>query len=84
MVTAIASDGSSLTVAPDDGSDAQTIPTSDPSVLDGISVGDDVAVTLDQDGTATDVELLDGSGDQGGDPGSGDQGSGPSDGSGDS
>lgn len=64
-VTAIAPDGSSLTVAPDDGSASQTIQTSDPSVVDGISVGDDVAVTLDQDGTATDVELLDNSGDQG-------------------
>jgi len=84
-VTAIAADGSSLTVAPSDGSDPQTIQTSDPSVLDGISVGDNVAVTLDQDGTAIDVEPLDGAGDQGGgDSGSGDQGSGPGDGSGDS
>lgn len=79
-VTAIAADGSSLTVAPSDGSAAQTIPVDDPSVLDGISVGDDVAVTLDQNGTATDVELLDTSGDQGG--GSGDSGAGS--GSGDS
>lgn len=78
VVTAIAPDGSSLTVAPDDGSAAQTIQTSDPSVLDGISVGDDVAVTLDQNGTATDVELLDNSGDQSG-SGSGDQSSGSGD-----
>ena len=71
-VTALAADGSSLTVAPDDGSDATTIPVGDPSLLDGIEVGDDVAVTVDEDGTAIDVELLDWSedrrpGDEGGD-----------------
>lgn len=69
-VTALAADGSSLTVAPDDGSAATTIPVDDASLLDGIEVGDDVAVTLDEDGTAIDVELLDWSedpGDEGGD-----------------
>lgn len=69
-VTALAGDGSSLTVAPDDGSAATTIPVDDASLLDGIEVGDDVAVTLDEDGMAIDVELLDWSedpGDEGGD-----------------
>jgi len=58
-VTALAADGSALTVAPDDGSGATTIPVADASLLDGIEVGDDVAITLDEDGTAIDVELLD-------------------------
>ena len=58
-VTALAGDGSSLTLAPDDGSAGATYPVDDPSLLDGIEVGDDVAVTLDEDGTAIDVELLD-------------------------
>lgn len=70
-VTALAADGSSVTVAPDDGSAATTIPVDDASLLDGIAVGDDVAVTLDQDGTAIDVELLDWSEDPG--DGGGDQ-----------
>jgi hypothetical protein len=84
-VTAIAPDLSSLTVAPDDGSDAQTIAVGDPTLLDGIQVGDDVAVTIDADGTAADVELLDWSGDGSGDPGSGDgSGDGSGSGSGDS
>ena len=42
-----------------------TIPVDDASLLDGIEVGDDVAVTLDEDGTAIDVELLDWSDDPG-------------------
>lgn len=71
VVTAIAGDGSSLTVQPDDGSAVTTIPVGDPSVVDGISVGDDVAVTLDDTGAAVDVELLDNSGDSG--SGGGDQ-----------
>jgi len=76
-VTALAPDGSSLTVAPDDGSAAQTFAIDDPSLLDGIALGDDVAVTLDQDGTVLDVEQLDASGDPGSsDSGSGDNGSG--------
>jgi hypothetical protein len=58
-VTALAADRSSLTLAPDDGAAAAAIPVEDPSLLDGIEVGDDVAVTLDEDGTAIDVELLD-------------------------
>ncbi|MBS1871134.1 MAG: copper-binding protein [Actinobacteria bacterium] len=62
-VTAIAPDASSLTIAPDDGGDAATYQLDDPSLLDGIAVGDDVAVTLDQNDLAIDVELLDGSGD---------------------
>ncbi|HEX5146961.1 MAG TPA: hypothetical protein VFV85_08060 [Conexibacter sp.] len=57
-IAALAPDASSLTVSPDDGSSAQTIPVQDPSLLDGFSVGDDVAVTLDDDGTAVDVEPL--------------------------
>jgi len=69
VVTALAADGSSLTVAPDDGSDATTIPVSDASVLDGVIVGDDVAVITDTDGTATEVDVLDTSGE---DPGTGD------------
>jgi hypothetical protein len=73
-VTALAGDGSSLTVAPDDGSNATTIPVDDPSLLDEIAVGDDVAVTLDEDGTAIDVELLDWSEDPGPPaPGGGDE-----------
>ncbi len=73
VVTALAGDGSSLTVQPDDGTAATTIPVDDPTLLDGIQLGDDVAVTLDQTGTATDVELLDTSGDpgDGGDSGGG-------------
>lgn len=69
-VTALAADSSSLTVAPDDDSGATTIPVDDASLLDGIEVGDDVAVMLDEDGTAIDVELLNWSedpGDEGGD-----------------
>jgi hypothetical protein len=58
-VTALAADGSSLTVAPDDGSETATIPVDDASLLDGIEVGDEVAVILGEDGTAIDVELLD-------------------------
>ncbi|HEX4806010.1 MAG TPA: hypothetical protein VFU94_08925 [Conexibacter sp.] len=71
VVTALAGDGSSLTVQPDDGSPVTTIPVDDPSVLDGISVGDDVAVTLDGSGTAVDVEPIDNSSDPGGDGSSG-------------
>lgn len=70
VVQSIASDGSSLTVQPDDGSPVTTIPVSDASLLDGIQVGDDVAVTLDDTNTAIDVEPIDNSGD----PGSGDGG----------
>jgi hypothetical protein len=69
-VTALAGDGSSLTLAPDDGGDAATYPVEDASLLDGIEVGDEVAVTLGEDGTATDVEPLGGDedpGDEGGD-----------------
>jgi len=69
VVTALADDGSSLTLAPDDGSAAATYPVDDVSLLDGIAVGDEVAVTLDDDGTAIDVELLDWSDE---DPGPGD------------
>jgi hypothetical protein len=58
-VIALAPDHSSLTIAPDDGGDAETYPVDDPSLLDGIALGDDVAVMLDEDGTAIDVELLD-------------------------
>ena len=69
-VTALADDRSSLTVALDDGSGEETYPVDDPSLLDGIAVGDDVAVSLDGDGTAIDVEPLDASDD----PGPGDDG----------
>ncbi len=58
-VSAIAGDRSSLAVEPDDGSATTTIPVDDPALLDGIEVGDDVAVTLDENGIAIDVELLD-------------------------
>lgn len=58
-VTALADDGSSLTIAPDDGDDAATYQIDDPSLLDGIEVGDEVAVMLDENGTVVDVELLD-------------------------
>lgn len=64
-VTALAPDGSSLTLAPDDGSDAVSYQVDDPGLLDGIAVGDDVAVTLDENDVAIDVELLDSSGDPG-------------------
>lgn len=69
-VTAIAGDGSSLTLEPDDGTQTTTIPVDDASLLDGIEVGDDVTVMLDENGTAVDVELLDwfeDPGDEGGD-----------------
>jgi hypothetical protein len=71
-VTAIAADATSLTVRPDDGSDATTIPVGDARLLDGIAVGDDVAVTIDANGKASDVQLLDeptDPGDGGGDGG---------------
>lgn len=71
-VTVLAPDASSLTIAPDDGSAATTYPVDDPSLLDGIAVGDEVAVMLDEDGTAIDVEPLDWSDD----PGPGDGGDG--------
>ncbi|HEX7290174.1 MAG TPA: hypothetical protein VF250_03515 [Conexibacter sp.] len=58
-VTALAADGSSLTLAPDDGDGEESYPVEDPSLLDGIAVDDEVSVTLDEDGTAIDVELLD-------------------------
>jgi hypothetical protein len=58
-VTALAPDASSLTIAPDDGSDAATYDVEDPSLLDGVELGDEVAVLLDDNGTAVDVELLD-------------------------
>jgi hypothetical protein len=57
-VTALADDGSSLTVDQGDGSDPLTIPVDDPTVLDGIGVGDDVAVILDDSGTAVEVDLV--------------------------
>lgn len=71
-VTALAPDASSLTIAPEDGTDPVTYPVEDPSLLDGIELGDDVAVTLDENGTAVDVELLDWSEDPG-DDGGGDE-----------
>jgi hypothetical protein len=80
VVTALAADGSSLTLTPDDGSAAATIQTSDASVLDGVNVGDDVAVMTDASGVATEVDVLDTSGEDpgpgggGGDDGSGDDG----------
>ncbi len=58
-VTALADDGSSLTIAPGDGSDEASYPVDDPSLLDAVAVGDEVVVTLDEDGVAIDVELLD-------------------------
>lgn len=58
IVTALAADGSSLTIAPADGGADATYPVADPALLDGIAVGDEVAVWLDGDGTAIDVELL--------------------------
>lgn len=69
-ITALAVDASSLTIAPDDGSDAATYPVEDASLLDGIEVGDEVAVLLDENDVAIDVELLDffeDPGDEGGD-----------------
>jgi len=66
-VSALADDGSSLTVAPDDGSAAATFQIDDATLLDGIEVGDDVAVMLDGDGSVIDVELLDLSDDGGND-----------------
>lgn len=71
VVQSMAGDGSSITVQPDDGSPVTTIPVGDPTLLDGISVGDDVAVTLDGSNTAIDVEPIDGSGSSG--DGGGDQ-----------
>jgi hypothetical protein len=70
-VTALAADASSLTLAPDDDSPAMTIRVEDGDLLDGIEVGDDVEVTLDDHGTAIDVELLDDAGDPGDDAGDG-------------
>ena len=64
-VVALADDGSSLTISLDDGSGQETYPVDDPTLLDGVAVGDDVAVYLDGDGTAIDVEPLDLSDDPG-------------------
>ena len=72
-VTALAADASSLTIAPDDGTAATTYPVDDPTLLDGIEVGDEVAVILDEDGTAIDVEPLDWSDDPGDGGDGGDQ-----------
>jgi hypothetical protein len=58
-VTAIAGDLSSITVDPGDGSDVATIPVDDPELLDGIEVGDEVAVITDADGIAMEIDLLD-------------------------
>jgi len=68
-VTALAADGSSLTIALDDGSGDETYPVDDASLLDEVAIGDDVALYLDEDGTVIDVEPLDWSDD---DPGPGD------------
>lgn len=73
-ITALADDGLSLTISLDDGSGEESYSVDDPSLLDGVAVGDDVAVYLDDDGTAVDVEVLDlsddpGPGDDGGDDG---------------
>lgn len=64
-VTALADDRSSLTISLDDGSGEETYPVDDPSLLDELAVGDEVAVYLDEDGTAVDVEPLDWSEDPG-------------------
>jgi hypothetical protein len=69
-VTALSDDGSSLTISLDDGGGEETYPLADPTLLDGIAVGDEVTVYLDEDGTAIDVEPLDWSDD----PGPGDDG----------
>lgn len=58
-VTALAGDGSSLTIALDDGGGEETYPVDDPVLLDEIAVGDEVTVYLDEDGVAVDVEPLD-------------------------
>jgi hypothetical protein len=58
-VTALADDGSWLTIAVDDAGAEETYDVDDPSLLDGIAVGDEVVVYLDEDGIAIDVELLD-------------------------
>lgn len=63
-VTAIAADLSSVTVDPGDGSGPQTIPVDDPTTLDGVTVGEQVAVLTDGNGVATEIDPLDGSGDQ--------------------
>ena len=70
-VTALAADASALTIVPDDGGEATTFQVADADLLEGIEVGDDVAVTLDDAGIAIDVEPLDWVDDPGdpGDPG---------------
>jgi hypothetical protein len=75
VVTAIADDLSSLTVDPGDGSDPTTFPVDDPSVLDGVSVGDTVTVYADEGGTATEVDVVSDDS-SGGDQGGGDGGDG--------
>lgn len=58
-VSALADDGSWLTIVVDDAGAEETYAVADPGLLDGIVVGDEVAVYLNEDGTAIDVELLD-------------------------
>ncbi len=69
IVTAIAPDDSSLTVDQEDGSDLVLIPVADPSELVGLRVGDDVAVIVDGNGVATEVDVADDSGDSPSDSG---------------
>jgi hypothetical protein len=66
-VTAIAADLSSITLDPGDGDPLATIPVDDATLLDGVAVGDDVAVFVDADGNATEIDLFDSSDDPGDD-----------------
>jgi hypothetical protein len=85
VVTDIADDSSSIGVDPGDGSDPVEIPVPDASLLSGVQVGDQVAVTTDDAGNATEIDVLDSaSSDDGSDgSGSGDGGQQSGDGSGD-
>jgi hypothetical protein len=84
VVTDIASDDSSIGLDPGDGSDAVEIPVPDASLLGGVNVGDQVAVTTDDAGNATEIDVLDSaSSDDGSDGSSSGGGQQSGDGSGD-
>jgi len=76
VVTDIAADSSSVTVDPGDGSDAVEIPVPDASLLSGVQIGDQVAVTTDDAGNATEIDVLDSASSDDGSDGSDGSGSG--------
>jgi hypothetical protein len=78
VVTDIAADDSSITLDPGDGGDEQTIPVPDASILAGVQLGDQVAVTTDEAGNATEIDVLDSTGSDDGSDDGGQQSDDPS------